>query len=62
MKGKTNEKETVTVRIESEDIVFEREHSVKEYTKFAEKAQTNEEMQKLCSAFKEKCDKNCYFA
>ncbi len=34
----------------------------KEYTKFAKKTQTNEEMQKLCSAFKEKCGKNCYFA
>lgn len=34
----------------------------KEYTKFAEKAQTNDEMQKLCSSFKEKCGMNCYFA
>ena len=33
----------------------------KEYTGFAEKTQTNEEMQKRCSAFKEKCSKNCYF-
>lgn len=33
----------------------------KEYTKFAEKTQTNEEMQKLCSALKEKCNKDCYF-
>lgn len=34
----------------------------KEYTKFADRAQTEEEMKKLCSAFKEKCNIDCYFA
>ena len=33
----------------------------KEYTKFADTAQTNEEMQKLCSALEEKCNLKCYF-
>jgi len=33
----------------------------KEYTRFSERVQTNEEMQKLCSSLKEKCNKDCYF-
>ncbi len=34
----------------------------KEYSKFADSAQTEEEMKKLCLAFKDKCNKDCNFS
>lgn len=35
--------------------------SGKDYVKFADSSQTDEEMRRLCSTLGEKCDTNCYF-